>query len=180
VAALHWNVHRLTDGEKAAEKPATKTGTRALHISFSHLSSRVRCPLASPLKKKKKPQVSFLESMRVLAANDYLRDIAVLVLSYGLTIEFTEIIWKAAVKKAFPATNDYLKFMVRPSASFFSPSFPSLPPPPPLPSSPAKLLPLPPPHLFHFFSPFYPFSSFLGSLQLDDGLRLVADDDHRV
>jgi len=48
----------------------------------------------------------------VLASNNYLRNIATLVLSYGLTIEFTEIMWKAAVKKAFPEKNEYLKFQV--------------------------------------------------------------------
>ena len=36
-----------------------------------------------------------------------------MVLSYGLTMEFTEIIWKATVKKAFPVKTEYLKFMGR-------------------------------------------------------------------
>ena len=40
------------------------------------------------------------------------RDVAVMVLSYGLTIEFTEIIWKATVKRAFPTKSGYMQFMV--------------------------------------------------------------------
>ena len=35
-----------------------------------------------------------------------------MVLSYGLTIEFTEIIWKATVKRAFPTKSGYMQFMV--------------------------------------------------------------------
>ena len=35
-----------------------------------------------------------------------------MVLSYGLTIEFTDIIWKATVQKAFPGKTEYMQFMV--------------------------------------------------------------------
>ena len=36
-----------------------------------------------------------------------------MVLSYGLAIEFTEIIWKASVKQLFPVKSDYMVFMGR-------------------------------------------------------------------
>ncbi len=45
-----------------------------------------------------------------LGNDRYLRNIACMVLSYGLTIEFTELVWKAVVKKSFPFKTDYLAF----------------------------------------------------------------------
>lgn len=97
VSALHWYVHRLND------KEVKNRGTPE--------------PVKQDIvKKEKKPKLSFAESLKVLSSSRYLRNIATMVLSYGLTIEFTEIIWKATVKKAFPIKTDYLKFMGRYSA----------------------------------------------------------------
>jgi AAA family ATP:ADP antiporter len=92
VAGLHWVVRR--DEDSSAPPAAGK-------------SAGVQ---------DKKPTLSFAESLRVLSADKYLRNIAVMVISYGLSIEFTEIIWKAAVKKAYPGKSDYLRFMGRYSA----------------------------------------------------------------
>ena len=58
--------------------------------------------------KTKKPKQGVIESLRVLSADPYLLRVATMVLSYGLTIEFTEIIWKSAVKRALPVKNDYI------------------------------------------------------------------------
>lgn len=62
-------------------------------------------------KKKKKPKMSMVESIKFLASSQYLRLIAVLVLGYGLSINFTEIIWKSLVKKRYPDPIDYQRFM---------------------------------------------------------------------
>lgn len=97
VAVLHWYIHRLADKEKAAE---SSTNTVLVKTSSAQVTGH-----------KKKPKLSFVESMRVLLSDSYLRNIATMVLSYGLTMEFTEIIWKASVKKAFPIKSDYLGFM---------------------------------------------------------------------
>jgi ATP/ADP translocase len=59
---------------------------------------------------KRKPALSFSQSLRVLASNPYLRNIAIMVLAYGVTMELTEIIWKSAVKRAFPVKTEYLAF----------------------------------------------------------------------
>lgn len=48
-----------------------------------------------------------------MSSDKYLRNIAVMVLAYGFTMEFTEIIWKATVKSAFPVKSDYLAFLGR-------------------------------------------------------------------
>jgi AAA family ATP:ADP antiporter len=62
-------------------------------------------------KKKKKPKLSMTESAKFLAGSQYLRLIAMLVLGYGLSINFTEIIWKSLVKKLYPNPLDYQRFM---------------------------------------------------------------------
>jgi len=52
-----------------------------------------------------------MESARFLANSQYLRLIAMLVLGYGLSINFTEIMWKSLVKKQYPDPMDYQRFM---------------------------------------------------------------------
>lgn len=62
-------------------------------------------------KKAKKPQMSMAESAKFLASSQYLRLIATLVIGYGLSINFTEIMWKSLVKKQYPDPLQYSKFM---------------------------------------------------------------------
>jgi len=62
-------------------------------------------------KKKTKPKMSMIESAKFLASSQYLRLIATLVLGYGLSINFTEIMWKSLVKKKYPNALEYQKFM---------------------------------------------------------------------
>lgn len=61
--------------------------------------------------KKKKPKMSMGESMKFLASSQYLRLIASLVIGYGLSINFTEVMWKSLVKKMYPNPLDYQRFM---------------------------------------------------------------------
>eukprot|EP00984_Skeletonema_dohrnii_P001575 scaffold489_cov116-Skeletonema_dohrnii-CCMP3373.AAC.3 len=53
-------------------------------------------------KKKKKAKMTMSESTRFLASSEYLRLIAALVLGYGLSINFTDIMWKSILKKKYP------------------------------------------------------------------------------
>jgi len=62
-------------------------------------------------KKKSKPKLSMKESAKFLASNQYLRLIAMLVLGYGLSINFTEVMWKSLVKKQYSDPLDYQRFM---------------------------------------------------------------------
>ncbi len=62
-------------------------------------------------KKKSKPKLSMIESFKFLSSSQYLRLVAMLVLGYGLTINFTEIMWKSLVKKQYPDPLDYQRFM---------------------------------------------------------------------
>eukprot|EP00903_Cladosiphon_okamuranus_P008794 g8423.t1 len=62
-------------------------------------------------KEKAKAKMGLLESFRFLSKSTYLGFIGLIVLSYGLSMEFTEIVWKAIVKLAYPDKSDYMAFM---------------------------------------------------------------------
>jgi len=61
--------------------------------------------------KKKKSKMAMGESVKFLASSQYLRLIAMLVLGYGLSINFTEIMWKSLLKKKYPNPLDYQRFI---------------------------------------------------------------------
>lgn len=51
------------------------------------------------------------ESFRFLAASPYIRDLAFLVVAYGISINLVEVTWKSKIKAQFPNPNDYSAFM---------------------------------------------------------------------
>ena len=61
--------------------------------------------------KKRKPKLTMIESARFLASSEYLRLVSALVVGYGLSINFTDIIFKSIVKKQYPDPLDYQRFM---------------------------------------------------------------------
>jgi ATP:ADP antiporter, AAA family len=65
----------------------------------------------APKKKAKKPKLSMKESIQFLAGSQYLRLVSMLVLGYGLSINFTEIMWKSLVKRKYPVAQEYQRFM---------------------------------------------------------------------
>jgi len=62
-------------------------------------------------KKKKKMKMSVGESFKFLAASPYIRDMALLVVAYGISINLVEVTWKSKIKAQFPNPNDYSAFM---------------------------------------------------------------------
>lgn len=62
-------------------------------------------------KEKVKEKMGLLDSFRVLSKSKYLGYVGLIVVSYGLSMEFTEIVWKAIVKLAYPDKSDYMAFM---------------------------------------------------------------------
>jgi len=62
-------------------------------------------------KEKKKKTMTFMDGVRFLAGSSYLRNLAVLVVCYGVSINLVEIMWKAKAKEAFPNPSDYSAFM---------------------------------------------------------------------
>lgn len=61
--------------------------------------------------KKKKPKMGLRDSAKFLLSSPYIRDLATLVISYGMCINIVEVSWKSKLKLAFPDPNDYSAFM---------------------------------------------------------------------
>ncbi len=61
--------------------------------------------------KKSKTKMSVGESIRFLLHSKYLGLIAILVVSYGISINLVEVSWKHQVALQFPSKNDYSAFM---------------------------------------------------------------------
>eukprot|EP00521_Asterionellopsis_glacialis_P007369 CAMPEP_0195288466 /NCGR_PEP_ID=MMETSP0707-20130614/5117_1 /TAXON_ID=33640 /ORGANISM="Asterionellopsis glacialis, Strain CCMP134" /LENGTH=586 /DNA_ID=CAMNT_0040348337 /DNA_START=150 /DNA_END=1910 /DNA_ORIENTATION=+ len=61
--------------------------------------------------KKKKAKMGLRESAKFLMNSPYIRDLATLVISYGMCINIVEVSWKSKLKQAFPNPNDYSAFM---------------------------------------------------------------------
>lgn len=106
VTGLHWYIHKLTDAEKEERIRVQLTTPQGRAIRQAKEAKKKLDKIAE----HKKPKLSFIESLRVLGSDKYLRNIATMVLAYGLTMEFTEIIWKSSVKSLFPVKSDYLNF----------------------------------------------------------------------
>jgi AAA family ATP:ADP antiporter len=66
---------------------------------------------ASPVVKKKKPKMGMAESFKFLLQSKYLGFLSILVIAYGLSINFTEVLWKSQVKLLYPNKQDYQRFM---------------------------------------------------------------------
>ena len=62
-------------------------------------------------KSKMKANMSVGESFKFLAASPYIRDLATLVVAYGISINLVEVTWKSKIKAQFPNPNDYSAFM---------------------------------------------------------------------
>lgn len=70
-----------------------------------------RVQLSQPKKKKEKMKMSVGESFAFLAKSPYIRDLALLVVAYGISINLVEVTWKSKIKAQFPNPNDYSVFM---------------------------------------------------------------------
>ena len=113
-ANFESSLHRLT---------VAVTFAGAMICTFYHLStsfiekeqssvSSSKAVAGEPAKpKKKKSKMSMTESIKFLTSQQYLRLIGMLVLGYGLSINFTEIMWKSLLKKKYPNPLDYQRFM---------------------------------------------------------------------
>ncbi len=64
-----------------------------------------------------KTKLSLLESLKFIAKSPYLRAIAIMVVSYGLIMNLTEVTWKANLKIAYPETGAYQAVMATVSSS---------------------------------------------------------------
>ncbi|KAK9844458.1 hypothetical protein WJX74_002809 [Apatococcus lobatus] len=70
-----------------------------------------RVKAGQPKKKKQKMKLGMGDSFKVLASKQYIRDLAMLVVAYGISINLVEVTWKSKIKQQFPNPNDYSSFM---------------------------------------------------------------------
>ncbi|KAL6614835.1 hypothetical protein ACP70R_037105 [Stipagrostis hirtigluma subsp. patula] len=68
-------------------------------------------PMSDRKKKKEKPKLGMKESLKVLLSSRYVRDLATLVVAYGISINLVEVTWKSKLKAQFPSPNEYSSFM---------------------------------------------------------------------
>lgn len=62
-------------------------------------------------KSKTATSMGLRESAKYLAASPYIRNLAMLVIAYGMSINIVEVTWKGNLKRAFPDPNAYSAFM---------------------------------------------------------------------
>ncbi|KAM5578894.1 plastidic ATP/ADP-transporter [Rosa sericea] len=62
-------------------------------------------------KKKEKLKMGTMESLKFLVSSPYIRDLATLVVAYGISINLVEVTWKSKLKAQFPSPNEYSSFM---------------------------------------------------------------------
>lgn len=63
------------------------------------------------VKKKAKVKMGTMESLKFLVSQKYIRDLATLVVAYGISINLVEVTWKSKLKAQFPSPNEYSAFM---------------------------------------------------------------------
>ncbi|KAG2599447.1 plastidic ATP/ADP-transporter-like [Panicum virgatum] len=68
-------------------------------------------PKSDRKKKKEKPKLGMKESLKILLSSRYVRDLATLVVAYGISINLVEVTWKSKLKAQFPSPNEYSSFM---------------------------------------------------------------------
>src|SRR5690606_8605515 len=64
-----------------------------------------------------KTKLSLWDSLKFIVRSPALRSIAVIVVAYGLTVNLTEVTWKANLKLAYPETGAYQGFMAAVTSS---------------------------------------------------------------
>ncbi|MEI6242528.1 MAG: Npt1/Npt2 family nucleotide transporter [Chlamydiota bacterium] len=62
------------------------------------------------LPKEEKPRMSIRETLAYVAKSKYLISIAMIVLSYNIVINFTEVLWKAQLKELYPDPQHYAAY----------------------------------------------------------------------
>ncbi|KAF6141180.1 hypothetical protein GIB67_018270, partial [Kingdonia uniflora] len=62
-------------------------------------------------KKKVKTNMGTMESLKFLLSSRYVRDLATLVVAYGISINLVEVTWKSKLRAQFPSPNEYSAFM---------------------------------------------------------------------
>ncbi|KAK1289584.1 hypothetical protein QJS10_CPB18g01228 [Acorus calamus] len=87
ICAIYWGVNKFVLNDPSIPKPEGRK------------------------KKKEKAKMGMVESMKFLLSSRYIRDLATLVVAYGISINLVEVTWKSKLKAQFPSPNEYSAFM---------------------------------------------------------------------
>ncbi|KAL1564991.1 plastidic ATP/ADP-transporter-like [Salvia divinorum] len=83
-----------------------------LAICFLYWWVNHNVPLPTRSQKTKvKARMGTMESLKFLVSSRYIRDLATLVVAYGISINLVEVTWKSKLKAQFPTPNEYSSFM---------------------------------------------------------------------
>ncbi|KAH9615467.1 hypothetical protein KSS87_021382 [Heliosperma pusillum] len=102
ICGLYWwvNTYVPLPTRSVSKKKKVK------NISFSHST----CPIKEN-DKAEKVKMGTMESLKFLVSQRYIRDLATVVVAYGISINLVEVTWKSKLKAQFPSPNEYSSFM---------------------------------------------------------------------
>ncbi|KAG6489312.1 hypothetical protein ZIOFF_050581 [Zingiber officinale] len=89
ISAIYWGVNKFVVND-----PSLPRSNRKKKVCF-----------------REKPKLGMNESLKVLLSSRYVRDLATLVVAYGISINLVEVTWKSKLKAQFPSPNEYSSFM---------------------------------------------------------------------
>jgi len=121
VAGFYVNsfcVNEDTDMETSMRRVAGAVGVSGLGMAALYRFYTTRlletvCSAKECQSLKNKPpkaKMTFGESIRFLLKSEYLACISVLVLSYGVAIQFSDIMWKSMVSRLYPEPLEYQRY----------------------------------------------------------------------
>ncbi|KAL5975662.1 hypothetical protein ACLOJK_019988 [Asimina triloba] len=91
ISAIYWGVNTFIVNDPSLPKASRKKKNK------------------NPLQEK--PKLDTKEGMKFLLSSRYVRDLATLVVAYGISINLVEVTWKSKLKAQFPSPNEYSAFM---------------------------------------------------------------------
>ncbi|KAG2452332.1 hypothetical protein HYH02_003356 [Chlamydomonas schloesseri] len=95
ISVLHWGMQKWVVPKVQAQRAALAAAGKG----------------GAPKAKKPKAKMSMMESFKFLASSPYIRDMATMVVSFGVALQLVEVTWKAKLKTAYPDPSDYSAFM---------------------------------------------------------------------
>eukprot|EP00198_Chlamydomonas_reinhardtii_P004479 XP_001693815.1 plastidic ADP/ATP translocase [Chlamydomonas reinhardtii] len=101
ISILHWGMQKWVVPKVQAQRAAlAAAGKGEGGVKDSSRSA-----------KKHKAKMNMMESFKFLASSPYIRDMATMVVSFGVALQLVEVTWKAKLKTAYPDPADYSAFM---------------------------------------------------------------------
>ncbi|CAI7791438.1 unnamed protein product [Closterium sp. NIES-53] len=121
ICGVYWWVDRNVVNDPSLPKGVAKKKVRTGDLDFriglgdrGEWEERKMCWIEGgfgKLGRHSKPKMSMGESLKFLFSSRYVRDLATLVVAYGISINLVEVTWKSKIKAQFPNPNDYSAFM---------------------------------------------------------------------